>query len=67
MAKFKDECVQDVVASIETLEYVSNIVVRPSGTEPVVRIMVEGKERSLLYPVMKRIKTAIKQTLNGFN
>ena len=39
------------------------IVVRPSGTEPLIRVMVEGEQQSLIENVANTIANVIKQEL----
>ncbi len=40
------------------------IVVRPSGTEPLVRIMIEGEDIDVITKKAKEFATVIKQKLN---
>ena len=41
------------------------IVVRPSGTEPLIRIMTEGEDRALTENVAKSVSEIIKERLGG--
>lgn len=43
------------------LGYCGKLVVRPSGTEPLVRIMAQGPEHALLEEVVEEIKNAIEE------
>jgi len=43
------------------------LVVRPSGTEPLVRIMAQGPDRGLLEEVIENIKAAVDQVSRGGN
>jgi len=53
----------DVKASVEEVERVlgaeGRVVLRPSGTEPVVRVMVEGRDRSQVERAAKSIASAV--------
>ena len=39
------------------------IVVRPSGTEPLIRVMVEGKNEELINSVANAVANTIKERL----
>lgn len=41
------------------------VLLRPSGTEPLVRVMVEGRDRSQVEKVAKRIAGVVEQELAG--
>jgi len=47
-----------------TLEKEGRILVRYSGTEPLARVMVEGKDREKIERIAKRISEAIRKELN---
>ncbi|MBT9253602.1 MAG: Phosphoglucosamine mutase [Brockia lithotrophica] len=49
----------------ETLAGKGRIVVRPSGTEPLLRVMVEAEERSLAEALARRIAEAIAREMGG--
>jgi len=55
-----------VVAAIERVEKklgeFGKMVVRPSGTEPLVRIMAQGPDKRLLEEVIHDIKEAISKS-----
>lgn len=39
------------------------ILVRPSGTEPKIRVMVEGKDKKLVLKIAKNVSQAVKESL----
>jgi phosphoglucosamine mutase len=39
------------------------VLLRPSGTEPVVRVMVEGEDRELVTALCQELAEVVKQTL----
>jgi phosphoglucosamine mutase len=41
------------------------IVVRPSGTEPLIRVMTEGEDRVMTESIAKRVSEIIKERLGG--
>ena len=41
------------------------IVVRPSGTEPLIRVMTEGEDRVLTESIAKNVSEIIKERLGG--
>ena len=41
------------------------IVVRPSGTEPLIRVMTEGEDRALTENIAKSVSEVIKERLGG--
>ena len=41
------------------------IVVRPSGTEPLIRVMTEGEDRVLTESIAKRVSEVIQDRLSG--
>jgi len=47
---------KEFVASLEKELKEGRIVIRPSGTEPVIRIMVEGTDEAKIKDVAERIK-----------
>jgi phosphoglucosamine mutase len=57
----EDESVRSVIAEAETeLEGKGRLVIRPSGTEPVIRVMAEGDDAAQVEAVVDRICTAVK-------
>ncbi len=49
----------------ETLGGTGRVVVRPSGTEPLIRIMVEGEDEALIERIAHDIENVIKKQLSG--
>jgi len=59
------DSVQDAIAKAEAdLKGVGRLVVRASGTEPVIRVMAEG-EKALIRRVVDDVKSAISQAAAG--
>jgi phosphoglucosamine mutase len=57
-----DANVKSVIAECEArLNASGRIVVRPSGTEPLIRIMAEGDDAKLVAQVVRDIAGAVKQ------
>lgn len=55
--------VQSTVASVEqTLGDTGRVLLRPSGTEPLVRVMVEGREMAQVTELANRIASTVRQT-----
>jgi len=53
--------VRDAVAAVEKmLGGEGRVVLRPSGTEPVIRVMVEGREESQTRECAQRIAAAVR-------
>jgi phosphoglucosamine mutase len=58
--------VSDTVASVERrLGDRGRVVLRPSGTEPVIRVMVEGDEESEVRSAAETIAQAVRNSLDG--
>ena len=58
----KNEKVQSVIAEAEArLNGSGRILVRPSGTEPLIRIMAEGDDEKLVHQLVAEIAGAVKQ------
>lgn len=56
------QTVQDALAKAESeLADAGRVLLRPSGTEPVVRVMVEGKEQSLVQTVAEQLAAAVEE------
>ncbi len=57
-----DARVQDVIAAAEAeLSGRGRLVIRPSGTEPVIRVMAEGDDRAQVEVVVDRICDAVRE------
>ncbi|MET0246651.1 MAG: phosphoglucosamine mutase, partial [Sphingomonas sp.] len=57
-----DARVQDVIAAAEReLDGRGRLVIRPSGTEPVIRVMAEGDDRAQVEVVVDRICDAVRE------
>lgn len=58
--------VKQAVAEVEQqLGQRGRVLLRPSGTEPVVRVMLEGEENSLIEPLCKQLSDRVKTLLDG--
>jgi phosphoglucosamine mutase len=53
--------IRDAVASVEaTLGRKGRVLLRPSGTEPVVRVMVEGEDAGLVQRLAEELAQQVK-------
>lgn len=58
----EDESVRSVIAGAEMeLEGKGRLVIRPSGTEPVIRVMAEGDDAAQVEAVVDRICSAVQE------
>lgn len=58
----EDESVRSVIAEAELeLEGKGRLVIRPSGTEPVIRVMAEGDDAAQVEAVVDRICSAVQE------
>jgi len=56
--------VQPLIMEAETIfTQEGRVLVRPSGTEPILRIMVEGESESEVHQVINEVMTSIKRAL----
>jgi Phosphomannomutase len=60
-----DEIKQAVQAAEEELGESGRVLLRPSGTEPVVRVMVEGRVASDVERICNRIATAVNDAVSA--
>ncbi|MDD9877350.1 MAG: phosphoglucosamine mutase [Magnetovibrio sp.] len=65
-APLDDDKVKEAIAAAETrLSGTGRLLIRPSGTEPVVRVMAEGEDEHLIASVVGEIAGAIEQAASG--
>ena len=58
----EDDTVRSVIAKAqEELNGSGRLVIRPSGTEPVIRVMAEGDDQKQVETIVDRICDAVKQ------
>ena len=55
---------QVVVAAEKQLDGRGRVLLRPSGTEPVIRVMVEGEDSILVNTLVNQIADVVKQQIN---
>ena len=61
---YNDTAVQSAIREAENeLSEDGRIVVRPSGTEPLIRVMTEGGDKELITNVARRVADVIAQRL----
>ena len=60
----EDEVIASKIAEIEAL-FAGNgrVLIRPSGTEPLVRVMIEGKDQSILDSSAEELAALIESRL----
>ncbi len=64
LAYYTDETVKEAIENArKALGDDGRIVVRPSGTEPLIRVMVEGKEMEIIEDVAKDVASVIMERL----
>ena len=60
----KNKNITDFIAQKEKeMEGLGRVLVRTSGTEPLVRVMVEGKEMNMVEKVVNEIAEVVKKEL----
>jgi len=58
------EILEGVAQTEETLAGKGRVLLRPSGTEPLVRVMVEGEDESLVADLAKSLAETVRKSLN---
>ena len=62
----KRTAVQDALRDVErTLGTEGRVVLRPSGTEPVIRVMVEGRDQSIVASLGQQLAEAVAAVETG--
>lgn len=61
----KDKDIQHMVEKLEN-EFLSEgrVIIRPSGTEPLIRVMIEGKDIEKITKEANKLATLIEEKLN---
>lgn len=58
--------ITDAVSEVESqLGDRGRVLLRPSGTEPLVRVMVEGSERNMVYPLAEQLADRVRSILGA--
>ena len=66
LAYYTDDTVKSAIDKArDTLGDDGRIVVRPSGTEPLIRVMVEGKDKKIIEDVAKNVASVIMERLGN--
>lgn len=61
-----DEIIKTEIEKIEEMFHgEGRVVIRPSGTEPLVRVMIEGKDEEKIYKVAKELAELIEERLGN--
>ena len=67
MTKYKyleDKVIKDEIEKIEAFFHgEGRVVIRPSGTEPLVRVMIEGKDQELITKMAKELAQIIEERI----
>lgn len=62
----QDDIIRKEIKNIETyFNREGRVVIRPSGTEPLVRVMIEGKNREEIERVAKNLAKTIEERMGG--
>ena len=66
MESLEDDTVKEAIYEGEArLSKVGRVLIRPSGTEPVIRVMAEGDDSGLVEEVVDDIVEAIEKVAQG--
>ena len=60
----KDKVIIEEIEKLEKQEEIGRIVIRPSGTEPLVRVMIEGKDEQYITQEANKLANLIESRLN---
>ncbi len=61
----KNASVQDAIKAVEaTLGKKGRVLLRPSGTEPVVRVMVEGEDESMVAKLAQQLAASVEEAVS---
>ncbi len=61
----KDKDIQEMVEKLKKeFSGEGRVIIRPSGTEPLVRVMIEGKDKEKISKEAKKLATLIEEKLN---
>lgn len=61
----KDKDIQNMVEDIKNkFSNDGRVIIRPSGTEPLVRVMIEGKDKEEITKEAKKLAILIEEKLN---
>ena len=60
----KDKTIVDEIERLESQEEIGRIVIRPSGTEPLVRVMIEGKDEQYITQEANNLAKLIESRLS---
>ena len=61
----EDPIINEEIGKLEhEMESEGRVLIRSSGTEPVIRVMIEGKDENKIYEKAKRLSNIIEDRLN---
>jgi phosphoglucosamine mutase len=58
---------EEIAAAEAALDGIGRLLIRPSGTEPLIRVMAEGDDRALVQSLANRVAARIEQELERFD
>jgi phosphoglucosamine mutase len=57
--------IKQLVSNLEnTLDGKGRVILRPSGTEPLIRLMLEGEDIDYLHAQMKELRAKVEEIVN---